>query len=159
MCEKVDQQLIFRPERLKSLANYLRTRKRNSGFKVLEDDNWMFSEEEGAINVFPVFECVVKALPKVFPEEWKVTSKGLIHQTLDPRMCLLTSLVLHFGIDVDQFMHLFTPYAQEPDVYGGDFLERNATPRDIARNISELISYQQLALELHPDIPIFISKN
>ncbi|MFN8153542.1 MAG: hypothetical protein U0Y08_04540 [Bacteroidia bacterium] len=160
MIEKVNKPLIFQPERLRTLAEYLLTRKRNGSFKVLEDDNYIFSEEDSTVvNLFPVFECVVTALPKAFPEDWKATAHGVAHRRCDERMCLLSNIILYFGLDGDQFMHLFTPYAQEPEVYGGTYLVRYATPGDIAHNISELICFYELAMELHPDIPIFISKN
>ncbi len=159
MTEKVNKPLIFQPERLRKLAGQLRKQKKNECFKVLEDDNHIFSSEEDPVNIYPVFECIVNVLPKAFPEVWKSTSKGITHQGADKRVCLLSSIIIFFGIDGEQFMHIFTPYAQEPEVYGGAFLERDATPKDIARNISEMICFNHLGMDLHPAIPIFISKN
>ncbi len=159
MIEKVHKPLVFQPERLKKLAGYLQTQKRNESFKVLEDDNYIFSSEEGAVNMFPVFECIVNALPKAFPELWRATKRGIVHTGSDTRLCLLSSIILYFGIDGDQFMHIFTPYAQEPETYGGAYLERDATPKEIARNISEMICFNEIGMDLHPGIPIFISKN
>jgi hypothetical protein len=159
MMEKVIKPLILQPERLKKLAGYLRTRKKNGSFKVLEDDNYLFGTEGSAVNLFPVFDCIVNSLPKAFPEDWKTTARSVAHRRCDPRMCLLSSIFLYFGLDAGQFLHLFTPYAQETNLYGGLVLERHATPAEIAHNISDLICHHELAMDLHPDIPIFISKN
>lgn len=159
MIEKITKPLIFQPGRLRTLAEFLRTRKRNGSFKVLEDDNYLFDTEGSQVNLIPVFDCLVNALPKAFPKDWMDVKGGVVPKNPDKRVCLLSAIILYFGLDGDQFMHLFTPYAQETEVYGGKILERDATPVDIAHNIMNMICFYELAMDLHPDIPIFISKN
>jgi len=159
MIEKINHPLTFHPERLQVLSAYLRNQKKNRSFKVLEDDNHLFNSEDDPVNLFPVYECVISSLPKAFPDDWVASDGTVVFRRSDRRVCLLSSIIIYFGLDVDQFMHLFTPYAQEPDQLGGHFLDRDATPEDIAYNISEMICFYELAMQLHPDIKIFIRKN
>lgn len=159
MSEKVTKRIIFQPKYLNVLAVYLRSRKKNTNFQILEDGNYLFDSEGTQVNVFPVFDCIIKALPKAFPKDWVENKSGVAKRGSDEGVSLLSSLMLYFGLDGDQFLHLFTPYGQDTDVYGGNILAGDATPKDIAHNISDMICFHELAMDLHPEIPIFISKN
>jgi hypothetical protein len=79
---------------------------------------------------FPFSECV-----HLF-KEWTFNSDG--HPVLnglsqcDAAACAMT----YFNVDEYVFQHLFSPMAQDCEIFGGKPLSRSATSRHIAHNIT-----------------------
>ena len=105
-----------------------------------------------------MFITPIKSLPRIFKNEWKIASNGEVIWKEDELNTTVSSIQRFFGIDSEMLLHLFAPYAQS-NKYAGKLLKNNASSKDIAFNIQELIKVTETPLKLHPDIKIFISKN
>lgn len=147
----------IQPERLKKLAQWLDDLKIGLRIDILEDSSNSFGDSQ-AINIMPVFITPIRNLPKIFRDEW-MTANGVFVWKEDENATTLSSIQKFFGIDCEMLMHLFAPYAQSNQKFGGKLLKNNASPKDIAFNIQELVKIKNSALNLYPGIDIFISKN
>lgn len=145
------------PERLKKLAEWLDELKIGLRIEIIEDSSNSFQDAK-AINVLPVFITPIRNLPKIFKNEW-LNEKGEFVWKEDEDATTLSSIQKFFGIDCEMLMHLFAPYAQSNQKFGGKLLKNNASPKDIAFNIQELVKINSSAMKLYPGIDIFISKN
>lgn len=145
------------PERLKKLAEWLDELKIGLRIEIIEDSSNSFKDAQ-AINVLPVFITPIRNLPKIFKNEWQ-NEKGELVWKDDEDATTLSSIQKFFGIDCEMLMHLFAPYAQSNQKFGGKILKNNASPKDIAFNIQELVKINSSAMKLYPGIDIFISKN
>ncbi len=152
------KQKQIQPERLTKLAQWLDELKIGLRIDILEDTSNTFGEAH-AINIVPVFITPIQNLPKIFKNEWKLTRKGEFAWREDDDETTISSIQKFFGIDCEMLMHLFAPYGQSNQKFGGKLLKSNANPKDIAFNIQELVKLNNNAMNLHPGIGIFISKN
>jgi len=153
-------ELFFQPDRLVKLAEYLSRFNRKQSITILLDEDNIFNSSTDTINTVPVFANMIEALPIVFHQDWRKNRQGEIVLSRYKQTACLTSLIGYFGFnDVKMLLHLFVPYGQSQEFYGGQVLSKHARTRDMARNIYELVLLKNMAMELHPQIKIFISKN
>ena len=145
--------------RLKTLACALDTYQTRTTINILEDSDNVCHEEDLSTNIFPVFLSMIEILPKTFPAEWYITRKGDVKLILRRKLSSLTCLMFYFGLQTDTFMHLFCPYAQLNRKFGGICLTKHSTHKEIANNIIEFIKIENLKMDLHPMVKLFISKN
>jgi hypothetical protein len=84
--------------------------------------------------------CAIGECPFAFPNDWKFSSNGY------PILSVNGDQSNIFG-DAEKFFelpgiassHLFSPGDQEIKIYGGKYLKRNATPKEVAGNIREFV--------------------
>jgi hypothetical protein len=158
--ETIQFELIFQPERLSKLAAYLVVINTRQKIEILEDEDGILDANGVAKNIVPVFSNMIEALPSVFPGEWKKRRQGEYYWNAHKKLSCLTSLMGFFGLESDKLLlHLFVPYAQAQNYYGGQVLTNHARTTNMAENIYELLLLKRNAMELHPDIKIFVSKN
>lgn len=121
-------------KRLRKLATFL--------FAV-PPDKFDFSHLVSVKDGKPNTGCALYYLPDVFPFWWKRV--GHI-----PTLRFRRSLPVlpfraaeyssrFFGINEESYMHLFIPYEQRCQTYGGSVLSNKATPDQVARNILHFI--------------------
>ena len=117
---------------LKDFLNELDDKNFNFGFYISKYD------PEHSCNTVA---CAVGWCPTVFPKHWKVSinlypvlvsmEKGLWAE-------IMLSAIKFFRLNKSQFNHLFVPGLQNHR-YGGEFLDHNATPKQVASNIEAFL--------------------
>ncbi|MCW3102435.1 MAG: hypothetical protein JWO09_875 [Bacteroidetes bacterium] len=86
---------------------------------------------------FSIHPAVLQ-LPKVF-EEWSFDDDGNAYYIEDPFQVTVSSLILFFKINYYQLEHLLLAECQSPLIYGGTILYRDATHKQIGRQILEFL--------------------
>ncbi len=95
--------------------------------------------------------CAIGECPIAFPEDWAFDERG--------HPCLLENFGLFrfdeecvsgcefFGVNNDEFDHLFVPENQYVKIYGGIDLGRDATKEQVAANIRAFVALKLPTLE------------
>lgn len=88
--------------------------------------------------------CAIGELPILFPKLWTWDSYN------DPSlrkkeypMDTRDEVQEFFGLDLDEIQHLFYPYQQNPQHYGGKILGDDATRKQVAKGIREFIKIKE----------------
>ena len=89
--------------------------------------------------------CAIGECPILFPEDWKFDGYGM-------PILLNGSIRDFFGIDPEQYRHLFIPYEQQPEKFGGKILDGSATRYEVAANIRAFI--ERLANAENSQVPV-----
>jgi hypothetical protein len=82
--------------------------------------------------------CAIGECPIVWPRRWRFGSGGypcIVGCDDQPRW----SGTEFFGLDLDEYNHLFVPYNQNPCQFGGRELGLNATRGQVAKGIREFV--------------------
>lgn len=131
-----DVGLVFRTDRLTLFAHYLKNLKFSLKITLLEDLDFLFHDEE--ISVFPVFEDVIRCIPKLF-KDWSINSEEEVIWNQKPNQCTLTSIIEFFGVERALFIHLFVPYGQVTSEFSGYEITKKSSAKDISKNIFRII--------------------
>jgi hypothetical protein len=123
-------------ERLRKLADHLVSEECKDLFYMVGPLN---IESQGLvvpIETLPSLDAAISESYKIFPGEWVWNDEDEIaylpeDQTMDP----CKSAMIFFGLDDSIFRHLFTPFNQDPERFGGTMLETIITPSHIGDNI------------------------
>lgn len=93
--------------------------------------------------------CALGELPACFPGSfyyhryqnriWVVKFVG----DTTPWPSVFSSAAVFFGISNEAVSHLFQPGAQVPSVYGGNFLSKAATAKQVAEHIRDFVNYNK----------------
>lgn len=89
--------------------------------------------------------CAVGECPFVFPGDWKFDKDCFS----SPRVRGVRSThpfdsaKKFFRLNTDECLHLFSPFCQLPESYGGKQLDTHATPCEVAANIDAFIKIQK----------------
>ena len=86
--------------------------------------------------------CAIGECPIVFPKYWRWFN-GMPKLTSPYNEPVWCSGMKFFGISKDEFDHLFLPRSQALAVYGGDWLDAHATPKQVARNIRIFVAIKE----------------
>ena len=120
----------IRIDRLKKLANHLIKGKLGHtefNFSVLHE---LQNHRYGTMG------CAMGELPIVFPKYWGFDGSGVKYEQDSGLGSDVTSF---FGINYLMHQHLFTPYVQIPNLYGGKHLTEKATAKQVGNNILAFI--------------------
>lgn len=83
--------------------------------------------------------CAIGECPVAFPKHWEFSKNG----TPVLRECLFGSPChsgeTFFGINEEEYEHLFTPAGQMTRMYGGKYLNPSATKIQVAKNIRAFV--------------------
>jgi hypothetical protein len=82
------------------------------------------------------------AVLDTFPEDWKYINDDILVLTEDPEIGPLVGMLEFFSLELWEYTHLFCPYLQDVEIYGGKPLTdegKGVTPQDIAYNIREFV--------------------
>jgi hypothetical protein len=145
-------------ERLTRLAE--RLEKMNCGLQVqMLEHRIPVTEDTCSIEIVPVYINVLKLLPNLFRQQWQ--KAGFLKSSIDVKDSskTLESVQQFLGITEDEFLHLFTPYAQDNCAFSGVLLHNTCLSSDIAYNIDELIKIKQSIIMFHPKHEFIISNN
>ncbi len=135
-------------DRLTKLANHLLKGKlghKKFDFSVLNVDEK--KDEKEIPYSCGTNGCALGECPIVFPRQWKFD--GDIDNGFDPVLrrtdCLdsFDNAETFFGINTSESLHLFSPYSQDPGLYGGESLDRDATKEQVANNILAFIKMKE----------------
>lgn len=85
-----------------------------------------------------VFPQVICELPHLFPE-FKKAEDGNITYVPAPDLNSHYSVLEFFGLEVKEFIHLFTVGGQKPEVYGGKELSIEYDLAELSKNIFEFL--------------------
>lgn len=144
---------MIRFDRLLQLAEHLEKGKlihETFNFKVF-NSNSTYEQPCGAAG------CALGECPAVFPSEWRFIknptklghASGLYSHyipVIDGEVSVEDSAITFFGLSSAEDNHLFYPYEQQPELYGGVELTGNATREEVASNIREFVRIKQAAL-------------
>lgn len=94
--------------------------------------------------------CAIGECPTVFKRDWKfnVNAEPVLRKGIPVRDTVFfspesASAREFFGINDDQFDHLFVPDHQNPKLYGGRRLTGKAKAKSVANNILAFIAKQE----------------
>ena len=85
-------------------------------------------------SVFRYFQSLFYECPHIF-REWTFSNEGLPVLEGTSNSSVADSVMDFFNLDDALFQHLFSPFSQNYERYGGKTLKRSATRREIAFNI------------------------
>lgn len=130
-------------ERLKIIETHLRVGK-------LGHDKFDFGcinmerSGEPAVNVCGTLGCAMGEFPIIFPEDWKFNSEGgvtLITESNETNDFIILSDQIQRYLDISEpaIDHLFFPFGQQTELYGGKKLNGEASKEDVANNIAKFI--------------------
>jgi len=126
----------IRFDRLETLAQHLET-------GVLGHERFDFgSFNDGAVrpNECGTAGCGIGECPVIWPGEWKFGGGLPLLIGTKPNIDNVnTSVEVWFGLAPNQVDHLFYPYLQNCDEYGGEIMGDDATRYDVAANIRAFI--------------------
>lgn len=137
-------------DRLAKLAEHLEKGQlahEHFDFSVFNDTN---SSECGSAG------CAIGECPAIWPDRFRwvdggpYMSTGLVMDNLHPEEIdddFVTPGAKFFGLGEKEWQHLFLPYDQRPELFGGIELAEKATRYDVAANIRAFIEIKTA----HPD--------
>lgn len=95
--------------------------------------------------------CALGEMPYLRPDGWKMIDELPVLvsiKNLDHRELLVESCAMEwFDISIDEVNHLFYAHLQDPEYYGGYYLNGKATAKDVAENILMFIETMEAANE------------
>ncbi len=132
------KEIIYK-ERLLKLVDHLENGK--LGHKKFDFRFW--NSSKGCIPMYNsecgYMGCAIGECPIAFPNEW-IFLRGI--PVLDTRETMYSSYgsgMTFFGLDREEFVHLFKPNEQKVSIYGGKFLNNDATKEQVAQNIRDFV--------------------
>jgi len=78
--------------------------------------------------------CAIGEMPFVHPNSWHFNRQGDLTKTSNGS-CIAIEVELWYGINHAECAHLFYPYGQQPEIYGGKQLGSDPTRKKVAKNI------------------------
>jgi len=82
--------------------------------------------------------CAMGECPVLWPDQWEWYHDSVVlseQKGIGPEM----SGMRWFSITLNEYAHLFIPLSQDPAMFGGELLERDATRYEVAANIRAFI--------------------
>lgn len=135
---KPTNEFVFRPDRLKVLADHLQNGSLYFPGKIEMAEIQLaepgFETEPLVLITYPIYELIY-----LFPAEWGIDEDGFPRWIEDSDMNPVASTIKFFGINIGMLRHLFIPHRQNVRCFGGKRLSSNASSKEIAHNIYELI--------------------
>jgi hypothetical protein len=133
--------------RLRKLANRLVSDDCKELFYMVDLCSSNHQEVQIQRSAFPALEAAISESVHSFPDEWVWDDENEIAYliedvTKDP----CTSAMIFYGLDEMDFKHLFVPFNQYPELYGGKMVELLITPTHIGENIYEYLDKIQATL-------------
>ena len=115
-------------ERLLQLADHLENGK--LGHKIFDFIKFNDTTE----SMCGTAGCAIGECPILWPDDWEWSNHGL--PMLPPYYySAAASAIEWFDIDHPAYKHLFTPYQQNPLMFGGEMLSGDATRYEVAAGI------------------------
>lgn len=127
-------------ERLRKLADHLVSEKCKEIFYMVgpRDEN-----SQGImipLEAIPALDSAISESYKIFPEEWIWNEEDEVAYLLeDKSMNPTTSAAIFYGLDESELRHLFIPFNQDPEIFGGKMLEAIIMPYHIGENIYQFL--------------------
>lgn len=125
-------------DRLKTLALHLNSGLLLTTVKPISEEPTIADKGDYIEETLPYFNYPMRELPFLFAD-WKTDGNANPYWNKDENKNSVSSTLYFFDISFDMFQHLFIPGSQRIELYGGNFLKKNSTPKEIARNIFDLI--------------------
>lgn len=152
------QNLKFQALRLDKFAKRIITNDIKPRVRIISDTNYSLDKVSAEV---PVFYGPISQLPRIFKDEWAFSINGEYYYKEDASQRTISSLLLFFGLQVNQLMHIFIPGCQIVPLYGGIVLSPYSTSKEVGFNIIHLIQAHEFAMNLHilREINTYISKN
>ena len=127
-------------ERLLKLADHLENGNlghKYFSFSVWNSDDW----QDGADVKCGTMGCAIGECPFVWPDDWKFDTDG--EPVLDGKIGVHDSVVDWFELSKDEGRHLFIPQKQSPVVFGGKYVDGDATKYEVAANIRAFVEKEE----------------
>lgn len=147
--------------RLQKFCDYLLCNDNEDVLYMIEPSCYDCKEFENLKTTMLPIEEAINECVNVFPEYWCWDEENACaHLKSDPSMDPSNSAKKFFGLNEELFNHLFVPYYQKPDIYGGAMLDILVTSKIVGNNIKELLIKLKLnGYSKNKNYKIFITKN
>jgi hypothetical protein len=116
-----------RTDLLRELALHLVSNKR--GHKKFD-----FSTINNDINICGSAGCALGELPILYPNDW-IFKNEVVYLIKDSNYSSFSDASKFFNIYESLSMHLFCPMCQDTELYGGQYLNRHGTAKEVSDNI------------------------
>jgi hypothetical protein len=127
-------------ERLKIFSCYLLSDEYEEILYMIEPSCYDCADLKSVIENMACIEEAISECLNVFPQDWIWDEDNeYAYFKDDINKDPANSAKLYFGLNEESFKHLFVPYNQKPEIYGGNVLDILVTSRIIGKNIEAFI--------------------